>query len=111
MKDLANAIVSQDGENDSHCYVAASNYNDPCTAAKFCDFRLYNRALSEEEVATMYYPNDEALAQADANSLQLEQTQDITSDFYLPANGVYGSTITWSSDNEAVVVGEKITDP
>lgn len=95
VKDLATAIISQQSEDDSHCYVAASNYtSDACTAAKFCDFRLYNRALSEEEVATMYYPNDEALVQADANSLQLEQTQDLTSDFYLPAYGIYGSEIT-----------------
>ena len=95
VKDLATTITSQQSEDDSHCYVAASNYtSDACTAAKFCDFRLYNRALSEDEVKALYYPTEQVLAQADADAITLDQTQDIVEDFYLPATGVYGSDIS-----------------
>ena len=109
--DLARAITSQEKGKDTHCYIAASNYNDPCTAAKFCDFRLYNRALSEDEVKALYYPTEQDLAQGDADAIQLSQTQDIVENFNLPASGVYGSDISWTSDNDAVVIGEKIFDP
>lgn len=95
VKDLATAIISQQSEDDSHCYVAASNYtSDACTAAKFCDFRLYNRALSGDEVKALYYPTEQDLAQGDADAITLSQTQDIVEDFYLPATGVYGSDIS-----------------
>lgn len=43
--------------------------------------------------------------EAAKNSLSVEA--EIYDDFVLPATGTYGATITWTSNNDAIVVGEK----
>lgn len=88
------------------CYIGGSNYGDPCTSANFAEVKIYNRALSDSEVKDMFYVTDKDVAQADADGVDLGDLSHVEQDFYLPSGGVNGSTFKWSSDNNAITIGE-----
>ena len=83
---------------------------DGTTTGKFADFRVYNRALSAEEVAGMYAPSDDAVIAADKDALTLDNVTGIVESIKLPSKGIYGSDITWTSQNSGIEIGEKGND-
>ncbi len=67
------------------------------------DFRLYDRALTAQEVADLASDAAQDAVTADAAALDLGDTSAVGTDLVLPAKGVGGSAVAWSSSDEGVV--------
>ncbi len=67
------------------------------------DFRLYDRALTAQEVADLASDAAQDAVAADAAALDLGDTSAVATDLTLPAKGVGGSAVAWSSSDEGVV--------
>jgi beta-xylosidase len=78
-----------------------SNYaTDHTLKGKLSNFRIYNRALSAAEVATISLTDANRVA-SDVAALDLGDLSGVTADLTLPTTGQYGSTITWASSDSA----------
>jgi beta-xylosidase len=83
--------------------IGKSNYaTDKFLKGKLRNFRIYNRALTATEVASLA-PSDADLVAADKAALSLGDLSAVTTNLTLPTKGDRGSTITWSSSNTAVI--------
>ncbi|NUT96542.1 MAG: family 43 glycosylhydrolase [Saccharothrix sp.] len=69
------------------------------------DFRLYDHALTPAEVRDLGFVSDAERANRDVALLDLGDTSAVTADLTLPSTGPYGSDITWTSSDAAVVTG------
>ncbi len=89
-----------------------SNYAaDNTLKGKVKGFRIYDRALTADEVAAIALTDTNRLA-ADKAGLSLGDTSAVTADLTLPTTGAYGSAISWASSNPAVVSATgKVTRP
>ncbi|MCE6997345.1 family 43 glycosylhydrolase [Saccharothrix sp. S26] len=89
-----------------------SNYAaDNTLRGKVKNFRIYNRALTDAEVATIALGDAERVRH-DAADLALGDLSAVTADLALPGKAAYGSTVTWASDNPAVIAADgKVTRP
>jgi len=84
-------------------YLGRSVYTaDRYLAGSLRDVRIYGAALSAEEVGRLQ-PSDETRVERDAAALSLGDLSAVTADLELPTTGVNGSTVTWSSSDEAVI--------
>ncbi|MCI2959172.1 family 43 glycosylhydrolase [Agromyces atrinae] len=84
-------------------YIGRSNYaTDRYLSGSVRDFRIYDSALDATAVAALH-PSDATRAARDAAALGLGDLSAVTANLTLPATGVNGSAITWSSDTPAVV--------
>lgn len=84
-------------------YLGRSNYTgDKRLAGSLRDFRLYDRALSADEVTTLVATDAQRVAR-DAAALDLGDLSAVTADIALPTAGTNGSSISWASSNPAVV--------
>lgn len=80
-----------------------SNYGtDRTLKGKVRNFRVYNRALSAEEVALIAL-TDQAKADGAAAALSVAHADDVRGHLTLPATGEYGASVTWASSAPAVV--------
>ena len=74
------------------------------------NFKLYNTALSEEEITS---DTDKYAVEADKSALALPS--EVTADFDLPAKGINGSDISWSTAANSCITIEgniaKVTQP
>jgi hypothetical protein len=76
------------------------------------DFRVYDRALTPDEVGQVAFISDGERVARDAADLDLGDTSAVTGDIELPATGPYGSQVTWTSSNERVVAPDgEVTRP
>ena len=76
------------------------------------DFKIYDYAMSADEVAATYNISDEDRVARDKKSLSLGDTSAVTDDMVLPGKGETGSDITWKSSNSDVISEEgKVTRP
>lgn len=78
-----------------------SNYaSDRTLKGKVRNFRIYDRALTIDEVAAISLTDANRLA-SDVAVLDLGDLSGVTADVVLPSSGEYGSTISWSSSDPA----------
>lgn len=76
------------------------------------DFKIYDYAMSADEVAATYNISDEDRVTRDKKSLSLGDTSAVTDDMVLPGKGETGSDITWKSSNSDVISEDgKVTRP
>ena len=95
-------------------YIGYGQFGDAPTTGQFAEIKIYNKALSAEEIAAMYAVDDAGIVAADKSELDLGDLSAVTADITLPAKGVNGSTITWTSENSAIVIEDgvaKVTRP
>ncbi len=92
---------------------------DPFYNGRIADFRLYSKALSEEELNTLLAEKDAfnesssvaeeadwvAVAK-DKNEISIENAGALTENITLPETGTNGSVITWSSSDEAIIAND-----
>jgi hypothetical protein len=84
-------------------YIGRSNYgSDRYLAGSVRDFRIYDKALSDTEIAALQ-PTDSDRAARDKDALTLGDTSAVTANLTLQTSGVNGSTIAWASDAPAVI--------
>ncbi|KRF43901.1 glycoside hydrolase [Paenibacillus sp. Soil787] len=79
------------------------NYGDPYFKGNVSDFRLYSRALNASEIQVIYGSKLGDMFITDQMDLTLGDTSAVQDNLTLPSRGLYGSAITWTSSNEAVV--------
>lgn len=83
--------------------IGKSNYGtDRLLKGAVRSFRIYDRALSDTEVAAIALTDAERLA-GDTESLDLGDLSAVTDDVALPATGTFGSAISWASSDTAVI--------
>lgn len=76
------------------------------------DFKIYDYAMTQEQVADKFAVPDEEKVKRDKAWLDLGDVSEVTSDLTLPVKGAAGSDISWASDNEAVIGKDgKVTRP
>ncbi|MFF5085050.1 immunoglobulin-like domain-containing protein [Actinoplanes sp. NPDC000266] len=94
-------------------WIGRSQYpNDKRLKGQVKDFRLYGRALTPAAVADLAAPTSTAAVEADHAALTLGDTSGVLTDLTLPALGVNGSAITWSSSDPATVANNgRVTRP
>ncbi|CAD6011234.1 family 43 glycosylhydrolase [Agreia sp. COWG] len=84
-------------------YIGRSNYStDRYLAGSVRDFRIYDAALTDEEIAALQ-PSDADRTGRDAEALSLGDVSAVTSNLTLPATGANGSTVTWASGTPSVI--------
>lgn len=85
-------------------YLGRSVYSaDKFLSGSVRNFRIYDAALTPSEVAATIAPSDSLRVERDVAALNLGDLSAVTGNLSLPANGVNGSTLTWSSSNPAVI--------
>ncbi|PAZ12511.1 hydrolase [Streptomyces sp. SA15] len=95
-------------------YIGKSVYSgDKLFKGRMRDFRVYDRALAGSEVEQLALPVATRGVADDKAALSLGDTGAVTADLDLPKTGTAGgSTISWASDNPAVVSDAgKVTRP
>jgi len=85
-------------------YVGRSNYTpDKLLAGSVRDFRLYDRALSADEVKGLVKtPEDQDAVASALSALSVTNIDDVRGNLALPASS-QGLAVTWASSNPAVV--------
>lgn len=68
------------------------------------DIRIYDQALTQEQIGRLAGLSDQQFADSDAENISIASR--VSRDFTLPVKGVRGSDIVWKSDNVAVQIGE-----
>lgn len=107
-------IKVSDIGNTTANYIGKGQFSDPPTEGWFAEFKVYNKALSKDEIAAMYYVDDAGIVSSDKSELDLGDTSGVTEDIVLPVKGINGSSIEWKSDNSAIVIEDgvaKVTRP
>ncbi|GAA2720208.1 immunoglobulin-like domain-containing protein [Cellulomonas aerilata] len=85
---------------------------DPFFKGAVQDFRIYDRALTPDEVAELGGIDAEAAVAADAAALTIGDTSAVTGDLSLPTTTPGGSAITWeTSDADVVTAAGVVTRP
>ncbi|MGP3957707.1 family 43 glycosylhydrolase [Nonomuraea sp. 3N208] len=94
-------------------YLGRSLYSgDRLFQGKLRDFRIYDRAISADEVKGLAQPTVAAALAADKQALSLGDTSAVTADLTLPAAAPGGSKLTWATSDAAVVTATgKVTRP
>lgn len=95
-------------------YIGKGQYGDDPTEGQFAEVKIYNKALSAEEIAAMYSVDDAGIVASDKAELDLGDVSAVTEDITLPTTGVNGSTIAWESTNPAITIEDgvaKVTRP
>ncbi|RIJ67044.1 hypothetical protein D1871_23570, partial [Nakamurella silvestris] len=67
------------------------------------DFRVYNRALSSAEIASLALPVTSADVPAAKAALDLGDTSGLTKNLTLPTAGPLGTTVSWSTGDAGVI--------
>ncbi|MBD8079469.1 family 43 glycosylhydrolase [Cellulosimicrobium arenosum] len=88
-------------------YLGKSAYAaDNLFRGRMKDFRLYDRALTAAEVADLSADAAADAVAADAAALDLGDTTAVVTDLDLPAKGVGGSAVTWTTSDDGVVAAD-----
>ncbi|MBT2291878.1 glycoside hydrolase family 127 protein [Paenibacillus albidus] len=83
--------------------IGKGQFPDETINASFADFRIYNRALSVQELSGLLNKTDEDIVAADKEAINLGNLRTIENDLTLPATGIYGSQISWQSSRPDVI--------
>ena len=105
----ADLSVLKDADN---AMIGYGQFKNDIMKGKVADFKIYNYAMTSEQVADKFaVPDDEKVAR-DKAWLDLGDVSGVTEDLSLPVKGAAGSDISWSSSNETVVGKDgKVTRP
>ncbi|SHF40332.1 LamG-like jellyroll fold domain-containing protein [Lactonifactor longoviformis] len=84
--------------------IGKSGYGDAGIGCVLDDIRIFDQALSEQQVGEIAGLGDTDYAKQDAESINIPQR--VTEDFLLPLEGKSGSSISWESFDEAIKIDE-----
>lgn len=93
-------------------WIGYGQWHNPMFSGKIADFRIYDYAMTADEVNDLVGISDADRVAADKSALDLGNTAGVTADLNLPTKGSNGSTITWASDKQEVVANDgSVTRP
>lgn len=86
-------------------YIGKSRHADPLFEGKLADFKLYNVALTPEEISISLLDGqtNEVCAALILNQLTLKDCSLVTTDLQLPTVPLEGAKLTWTSSNTSIV--------
>ncbi len=90
--------------NTTGNFIGLGQFGDPPTKGQFAEVKIYNKALTPQQIKAMYDVDDAGIVTADNGDLDLGDTTAVTEDIELPTKGVNGSTIEWTSENAAITI-------
>jgi hypothetical protein len=101
-------VLSMDNPAENQLFIGKSQQAGVDLNALLHDFRIYNIALSDQQVATIRVNAMPAAArlEADLASLDLGDLSQRTEAFALPARGPAGSALNWQSSQPQVVAAD-----
>ena len=89
------------GGTTTNNVLGESNYaTDNSLKGKVKNFRIYNRALTASEVASISL-TDANRVDGDVAALSLGDLSAVTANLTLPTSGAFGSTVSWASSDPA----------
>lgn len=100
---VAGASITKNA-NAADLMIGKSGYGDAGIGCVLDDIQIYDQALSARQVGELAGISVKSMCEDDLNSLHIPSRA--SGDFTLPVKGANGSSITWTSDNEAIVIGE-----
>lgn len=92
-------------------YIAKSQFNDPGLAGSVDEFRIYNRALTSDDVLSLTGLNE---LKDQQTALTLANIKPMTASISLPLTaGTHGVTISWTTSNKSLVdsLGNLVSHP
>ena len=90
-------------EGSTQNYIGYGQFGNDLLNGMVADFRIYDYAMTEDEVAAMYNIPDDQRVERDYNALTLGDTSALTDNLDLPTTGVAGSAITWETSDADVI--------
>ena len=96
----ADLSTLQDSKNN---WIGYGQFKNDIFNGMVADFKIYDYAMTEEEVEQTYNISDEERVAIDKEALSLGDTSAVTSDMDLPTSGEAGSKIIWESSNTLVI--------
>ena len=90
-------------EGSTQHYIGYGQFDNDLLNGMVADFRVYDYAMTEDEVAAMYNIPDDQRVERDYNALTLGDTSALTDNLDLPTTGVAGSAITWETSDADVI--------
>lgn len=90
--------------NTTRNFIGLGQFGDAPTKGQFAEVKIYNKALTAQQIKAMYDVDDAGIVTADNGDLDLGDTSAVTEDIELPVKGVNGSTIEWTSENPAITI-------
>jgi len=107
---IGHTIDAALGQGDVGGYIGRSFWDDPFFGGAVDDVRIWNSALSADEVRAAGAAQYEALLAAD--SVSLGDTSAVSADLSLPRRSAAGSAISWSSSDVGIIsTGGEVTRP
>lgn len=93
-------------------YLGYGQFGDDPTNGQFAEFEIYNYAMTDEQVADLYFVDDAGIVAGDLAELDLGDLSNVTENLTLPTAGVNGSAIAWESSDPAVISADgQVTRP
>lgn len=96
-----------DATKDYSGYIGKSLYPDPLFNGEIADFRIYNKALSADDITAdntqVQADIDGASVYTDKSNISLGDINSVVGNLTLPKSGSCGSTVSWQSSNETVI--------
>lgn len=93
-------------EGSTQNWIGYGQFQNDIMNGMVADFKIYNYAMTAEEISGQFAIPDEERVQRDADTLSLGNTSAVTADLALPAKGSAGSEITWTSDKPDVIAAD-----
>ena len=84
-------------------WLGYGQFGDDPTQGFFAEVSIYDGAMTDQQVAALFAKTDAQHVAADKAALTVPVTE-ATEDFNLTVSGVYGSTISWASDDAAIAI-------
>ncbi len=95
-------------EGSTQNWIGYGQFKDDLFNGMIADFRIYNYAMSDAEVAQLFDIPDDDRVQRDYNSLSLGNTSNLEQNLNLPVTGAAGSSIEWTSSDEGVITAQGV---
>ena len=93
-------------------YIGYGQWGNDILDGRIADFKIYNYAMTAEEVKAQVTIDDKEKVARDEATLTLGDVSAVTEDLTLPAKGSAGSDVAWTSSNTAVIANDgKVTRP
>ena len=90
-------------EDSTQNWIGFGQFSNDILSGMVADFKIYNYAMTAEEVAAIYNISDEERVARDKAALDLGDLSEVTKDIMLPGTGDAGSSITWESSHPGII--------
>ena len=90
-------------EGADNALIGYGQFGNPILSGMIADFKIYDYAMTAEEVADQFAIPDEDKVARDLEWLDLGDVSGVTENLTLPSRGAAGSDITWESSDDSVI--------